>query len=99
MVKLYDPKNVIWAHELSSHETKIKYGTLDIQNKILILNGNQKGRAESNFTYKDYIDMLIDGIGAEVVNSYDKADYVLKPYKAESEKEISLLDENFFMDR
>ena len=38
-------------------------------------------------------------IGAEVVNSYDKADYVLKPYKAESEKEISLLDENFFMDR
>ena len=32
--KLYNPKNVLWSHELESNETDIHYGQIDVQNQL-----------------------------------------------------------------
>ena len=48
---------------------------------------------------KDYLEDLVTAQGAVLVDSKEEADTVLRIEKAEDEKEISLMDSNFFMDK
>ena len=52
---------------------------------------------ESMYNLSEFVNDLINGQNAEIVNSGKEADYVLCLDKAQTEKEISLLDNNFFI--
>lgn len=91
--KLYDPKNVLWSHNLRSDLKRMRYGHLDLESKVLRL-----GSQNSDFSLSEYMDMYIRAANATLVDRED-ADIVLVPYKAEAENEVSILDRNFFQDQ
>lgn len=53
---------------------------------------------EIGFSMYDYLKMLVKSQNAELVSSKEEADTILRIEKAESEEEISLTDNNYFMD-
>ena len=107
--KLYNPKNVLWSHELESNETDIHYGQIDVQNQLLKVDCSPRkasamyGRASESsfsprFNLKEYMNLYMMVTNAQEVDSPEDADIVLKPYKAEADNEVSMLDSNYFMD-
>ena len=105
--KLYNGKNVIWSHHLSSEKKTINYGTIDLQKKELILCANTDdrefrfGEGTENipgFNLRVFIESYIQAVNGEITYNKEEADIVLTPYKTERENEISILDNNFFLD-
>ena len=50
------------------------------------------------FNLKEYMNLYMMVTNAQEVDSPEDADIVLKPYKAEADNEVSMLDSNYFMD-
>ena len=105
-VKLYNPANCFFTHYLTGDYGFINYGCIDIVNRVIKFDGHGHN-ADYYSTYKTdnpkysvrkYIDTLISMQHADIVDNRDAADIVLVMGKPSMEKEVSLIDENFFMD-
>lgn len=104
-IKLYDPANCFFTHYLTGDYRTIGYGFINIVHRCITFVGNQTNNwydtahPNSTFSLANYLDMLLSEQHTQVVNSPDMADYILVMGKPASEKEISMIDSNFFMDK
>ena len=112
-VALYDPANCFFTTDIKTAVTSIKYGTIyvpersvrfentpDIYYDSLFseLEGREGMKREPEFSLKEYVDLLLDAQGAVQTESRDTAEIVLVSAHASREEEISLSDNNFFLD-
>ena len=105
---LYDPANCFFSHILTTETRNINYGFLDVENRCLMYLGrdaNGEGytargadTACSKFSIGEYIRALLCAQKVTVVDNRDDADIVLVMGKPQSEKEVSLVDNNFFFE-
>lgn len=109
-VALYSPENCFFKHYLTTDASSMTYGIIDIESRTITFTGAPISDAvkllesfestpkREKFTIYDYLLSLARGQNAEVVDSRDEADVVLVMEKAVEKNEISLIDNNFFMD-
>lgn len=103
-VALYNPKNCFFSHDLKSKESCLHYGFLDLQRKTLTIIGKKSDDIYnsvyqvSKFTLREFLNYLFEAQGVTLVDDEGQADIVLSVGKSESEKGISLIDQNFFLD-
>lgn len=103
-VKLYDPKNCFFSHNITGDYFQLKYAYIDVENRTIIFIGKKcEDKYDSEgyinpFPLKDYLDMLFKAQGIQRVFSPDDADTILVMGKPSKDKEVSLIDNNFFMD-
>lgn len=112
-VKIYDPKNCFFTKSLDNvHDKGYQFGFIDVKNRTLyfIGKGIDHGQAmnpvmpeiripeKGELSVRDYLQMMAKAQGAEFVESEEEADIVLTMAKPENDKEISLIDNNFFYD-
>lgn len=108
---LYSVKNCIYNHDIKSHQTAMGYAVINFEEGYLKFIGDEREFSfgysrndfeglidETAFSLQEYIDILVDAQNAILVDSPEDADCILKLTKASSEKEISLIDENYFAD-
>lgn len=110
-VKLYSPANCFFSHYLTSNTRNINYGYIDVQSRLLFFAG--EGGAEEDwysgtnkfdkdknrkFSLKTYLTLLADAQGALIVDKKEDADYVLVMERPGADNELSILDENFFIE-
>ena len=50
------------------------------------------------FSLKTYLDLLAEAQGSTIVEKKEEAEYILVMEKPETAKELSILDENFFIE-
>lgn len=106
-VKLYNPKNCFFTHYLTSNNTVMNYGYLDIENRYIVFDGTATNNY-SWYSFKDrynqllnldrYINMLLSTQNVTIVTNPEEADINLIMAKPNTDKDISLIDNNFFMD-
>lgn len=109
-IALYSPENCFFKHYLTTDTNSITYGIIDIESRTVtftgtpicdavnILKGFNTAPKREKFSVLDYLFSLLNGQNAEVVDSREEADIVLVMEKATDKNEISLIDNNFFMD-
>lgn len=106
-VDLFDPKNVIFRHDLENKSMSVDYGIIDLENKLIYIVGKKSDRhndtnvgelVNPKLTIKTYLGILILTQGGNIVNKEEDADLVLGLAKEDKENYISLIDKNFFMD-
>ena len=106
-VKLYNPKNCFFTHNLRGNTKSLGYGEIDVEKRLLRLSLSEHGNnydwddvlgdTKLGFTIKEYVQYLLEAQGATVTEDKEKADVVLSVDKQENS--VSLLDENFFMEK
>ena len=105
-VKLYDPKNCFFSCYLKSRCGRINFGYIDVSRRVIVFDGTQD-RSDSyygtkkrtnNFTLRNYLDLLFKAQDATEAAGRDEADVVLVMAKPADENELSLIDNNFFME-
>lgn len=95
-VELYNGKNVFFRHDLKAHVRSANYANIDVQNRILkLIGGNIE---KSSFTLSKYLELMFNSQEVELVEDKEQADYVITLDKGLDENNISLIDENYFMD-
>lgn len=105
-VKLYNPKNCFFTHYLTGTNHSIHYGYVDIKNRCIVFIGTENSGEytkqvklqSTKFTLDTYLTDLLESQGSTLVDNKDKADVILVMGKPLTDKEISLVDNNFFMD-
>lgn len=107
-VKIYSPENSFFTHDLKVDSRGYKYGYIDVENKTLRFLGESTERSdiymppvaqgEVPFSMDDYLKLVIKKQEAELVETPEEADIVLTMAKPENDKELSLIDNNFFYD-
>lgn len=107
-IKHYDPANCFFTHELTQNTNNLFYGYVDVQNRCVRFVGQPNHNAwaarplledaESMFSLQDYLDCVLEGQGAELVESPEEAEVVLTMGKSLLDNGISLVDNNFFLE-
>ena len=104
-VKHYSPKNCFFVHELTQNVRNLFYGFVDVQNRFVRFVGQPNEsvwdslpQMEDPFSLQDYLDHVLEAQQAEIVDSAEDADVILSMGKSLSEKGISLIDHNFFLE-
>lgn len=100
-VKLYNPKNCFFSHNLKSNVISMVYGYINVEKRILVYTGKEthlKDIYVSKFTLDKYLELLFKGQYVELVDNKEDADFILTLDKSKEENNISIIDENFFMD-
>ena len=105
-IKLYNPKNCFFTHYLTSGCQKLNYGYIDVQRRVLVFDGipnadlsyYTKAARNDAFSLCEYLELLFASQGAEAVSDPAEADVILVMGKPSDEKELSLIDHNFFME-
>lgn len=104
-VHLYDPANCFFSNDITNDCININYGEIDVQNRLLRFIGREQDRADTYippkvvdgmFSLKEYLTMLANAQEATIVDAPENADVVLTLCKPMSEKDVSLIDNNFF---
>ena len=103
-VKLYDPKNCFFTHYLTGKYKCINYGYVDVQNRVIVFDGVENAHGyydtmirNNLFSLYDYLEMLFKAQNVIKADSADDADLILVMGKQSNDNEISLIDNNFFM--
>ena len=106
--RLYRAANCFFKHNLRQKCATINYGYIDVQNRCLVFDGAPESwycdwyggveHRRGRLSLARYLELLADAQGAEFCDTEEDADVILVMGKAENEKEISLIDANFFMD-
>lgn len=104
-VKLYNPKNCFFTHNITAKSRGIDYGYIDVKNRCITVIAkpssgtyNYSKRTDPVLSIKEYLNTLLDGQDCEIVDKREDADCVLIMAKPNKDNEISLIDNNFFMD-
>ena len=110
-VKLYDPKNCFFYNDIRTRTRTLNYGYVNVPKRYLCLDGSEAERqfmagaysiadhTTSLLNLECYLQMLLEGQKAQRVENRDEAEVVLVMEKPEAENEISLIDNDFFIDR
>ena len=106
-VSLYDPANCFFSNDIKNESTSINYGMVDVENRKMIYLGVDQDREavyeppkayNNTYSLKEYITTLAKAQDAVIVDNKEDADVVLTLCKPASDKEISLIDNNYFYD-
>jgi hypothetical protein len=105
-VKLYDPKNCFDSMDITNDSTNIRIGKLDTKERTLYfstedLNKSREWSGEipdPEFSLREYLEILVEAQGGTITEDPEKADVVLTLTKPASEKEVSLIDNNYFFE-
>ncbi len=107
-VKHYDPANCFFTHELTQRVSSLHYGYIDVQNRFVRFVGKPNpsswsGRPEIEadaelFSLQDYLDCVFAGQEVQLVKREDQADLVLTMGKSLLDNDVSLVDNNFFLE-
>ena len=107
-VKLYDPKNCFFTHNITSKCKTLKYGYIDVIHRCIKVIAKPATDTYDfdiprcpdiySLSMAQYICYLMDGQECEIVNDREDADIVLVMGKPNKDNEVSLIDNNFFMD-
>lgn len=97
-IKLYNSQNVFFRHDLNALTTELNYSYIDIANRILRLKG-QRDLKSTKFSLNEYLHLLYETQNIKLIDNKDDAEIILTIEKVnDTEKGISLLDENFFFE-
>ena len=110
-VKLYDPKNCFFTHELRSDRGELHYGYVDVPGRRLFFVGQEPEllpeyydtpgpdrEIPRSLTLETYLSMLFEAQEVTAAASPEEADVILTMEKSKSEKGVSLADRNFWLD-
>lgn len=102
-VKLYNPKNCFFTHYLKGNSRCLEYCHIDIKNRCIFFIGKQATTKSfssciSEFSVKEYINILLSTHNSIVVENKEDADTILTMEKPKYDNALSLLENNFFMD-
>ncbi|MBR1765115.1 MAG: hypothetical protein IJ746_06935 [Ruminococcus sp.] len=104
-VKLYDPKNCFFTHYLTSDCRRLNYGFVDVKRRAIVFDGRptaggyyDDGLESGGLSLREYLARLFRSQGASPVRSAEAADLTLVMGKPSAENELSLIDNNFFME-
>lgn len=110
-IKLYDSKNCFWYNNLNSDSRILDYAIIDIKNRCITFVGADKCNfnisnrlmsfvqtMKGNMNLPSYLATILAAQDVKFVKNKEDADVVLVMGKPESEKDISVMDNNFFMD-
>lgn len=106
-VRLYNPANCFFTHELRQDCRFLHYGYIDTRERYVRFVGEPDRRSfashllqdpDSSFYVRDYLDILFRAQGACPVDGPAQADVILSVEKSKNPTAISLIDSNFFMD-
>ena len=106
---LYNEANCFFKHDIKQKCETINYGFIDVQNRCLIFDGTKsdgsylkwysgKDHRHGKFNLARYLVLLINSQNAKICEDENESDLILVMDKAKSDKEISLIDSNFFME-
>lgn len=101
-VKLYDPKACFISHKMTSKASTIKYGIINVKERFVRYLGvgdesyyDERIPSQTPYSLKEYLDVLFEVQGVTLVDSKEDADCVVGMAKG---ADLSLIDENFFLD-
>lgn len=104
-VRLYDPANCFFSHNLTMPVRILRYGFVDVEHRCLRFLGEESNdryggllpMENYRFNLASYIKLLVETQQITVVDKEDAEETVImaKPF----DKEISLIDSNFFLDQ
>ena len=106
-VKLYDPANCFFTHELKQETRFLNYGYIDVRERFVRFVGKPFSRdfvshpeqdPDTSFYVQNYLDILIKAQKASYVDSPEMADVILTVGKSTLPNSICLIDNNFFLD-
>lgn len=105
-VKLYNPKNCFFSHSLTTKSDILGYGFIDIKNRCITVSAKpdmdvyqSSMHIQKNlFSLNTYVNILLSSQDCDIVTSREDADFVIVLDKPMNDNEISLIDNNFFMD-
>ena len=106
---LYNEANCFFKHTIGQKCDCINYGYIDVQNRCLIFDGAKnnssyyswysgKDHNLGKFNLARYLMLLINSQDAIICEDEDAADMIVVMGKPKIDKEVSLIDNNFFMD-
>ena len=105
---LYSEANCFFKHNLRQQCQTVNYGYIDVRNRCLIFDGAPQAwdydwyagveHRRGKLSLARYLVLLLEAQGATVCSAEEDADVVLVMGKPETEKEVSIVDANFFMD-
>ena len=83
----------------------LNYGYVDVAHRVIVFDGlpNDEDyystfKRNNAFSVRQYLDVLFQAQNAEKTDDPNEADVILVMGKPSGEKEVSLIDSNFFMD-
>lgn len=105
-VKLYNSKNCFFSHNLTTKSNILGYGFIDIKNRCITVSAKPNMDVYQSslhiqknlFSLDAYVNILLASQDCDIVTSREDADFVIVLDKPMSDNEISLIDNNFFMD-
>ena len=109
-IRLYNPKNCFFTHYLTGKYRLIQYGYIDVQHRVIVFDGLADPKASENrdyyseaprngaFSLRHYFHILFTSQGVQTVDTAEEADIVLVMGKPNGDKEVSLIDNNFFLE-
>lgn len=109
-VKLYDPLNCFYSTVLRSDCQTMSFGYVDVANRTLVFEGKPLDNdswynhdehvlgVQSRMNIQRYLELLFEAQKCVLVGSAEEADLVLVVEKPMADNEISLIDNNYFMD-
>lgn len=105
--QLFKKANCFFSHRLQQDCATVNYGYIDVPNRCIVFDGAPQAwhydwyagvcHRQGAFSLRRYLECLMEAQNASVCDAAE-ADVVLVMGKARSDKEISLVDTNFFMD-
>ena len=105
-IKLYNPQNCFFTHYLTGDSRMLNYGYIDVQRRLIVFDGIPNNAADyytvaahsTAFSVSEYLRRLFAAQDAELTDTPEAADVILVMGKPSGEKELSLIDSNFFME-
>ncbi len=105
--ELFKEANCFFSHHLRQDCATVNYGYIDVPNRCIVFDGAPQewhydwyagvDHRQGAFSLRRYLELLLEAQNASICDA-EEADVVLVMGKARSEKEMSLVDANFFMD-
>lgn len=108
-VKLYNPENCFFYNDIRTKTRTLHYGYINLPQRYLCLDGNETplqwmdgvysmaDHKVSQFTVDKYIELLLRSQQAVITANREEANIELVMEKPQNERQISLIDNNFFM--
>ena len=107
-VALYSEANCFFRHNLRQKCRLIVYGYIDVKRRSLVFDGRPAAlesdwyggldHRRGRMSLARYLELLAEAQDAEFCGTEKEADVILVMGKAENDREVSLIDANFFMD-
>ena len=104
-VKLYDPKNCFASMDITNDSRNISVAELNTGERTISfsckdreMGFNKEEQRLPPFSIRDYVNLSVEAGGGRLTDDPEKADVILTLTKPASEKEVSLIGNNYFFE-